>query len=212
VSATTLATLGLRGGNVQTSNTLWLNSNVSVNAGFTFIAGNVVANTTVLQVGANVQLNTSSVFLGNSTANAIMNTSAVIVGNAVVNSSAFSVSGSNIVLGANNVKFDQVIVRPITISTSGLSAQVIDAIAIATYRSSEYTLTIKDNDANNYQISKILLIHDGSAAYVTEYGILRSNSAMGVFSTGSNATHFTLTYTPVSSNTTIKGVAANALV
>jgi hypothetical protein len=211
MSATTLAATDIRGGNVQTANTLWLSSNVSLNASFSFISGNIVVNTTTLSVGANLTLNTSVLFLGNSTVNVLANSSKLVIGSSGVNSTAMAV-GSNIIANSTSVKLDQVVLHPITVTTTGTSAQEVDAIAIATFRSSEYTLTVKDNVANNYQISKMLLIHDGGAAYLTEYGILRSNSAMGTFATGSNATHFTLTFTPVSANTTLKGVATSSLV
>ena len=57
-------------------------------------------------------------------------------------------------------------------------------------------------------VSKLIVLHDGggatSNAFITEYAILNSNSAMGVYSAYSNATHIILQYSPVSSNVTLR--------
>lgn len=150
LGGTVLAANNIRGGTVETTNTLYVTSNL-------------VVNSSKLQVGANV----------------------------IVNTSSLSIGGSN--------------ESYVNVVTSGTSAQLIDSFDITTHRSAEYCLTIKNTAANGYQMSKLLLIHDDTDALVTEYGIIFSNTSLGVFSANANSTHVKLNFTPVPSATTVKG-------
>jgi hypothetical protein len=81
-------------------------------------------------------------------------------------------------------------------------AQTIDTFPIATYRSAEYLIQIANS--TQYQVSKILAIHDGTTSYVTEYGIMTTGVSMGVFSTSISAGSLLLQCTPVSNTGTAK--------
>ena len=87
--------------------------------------------------------------------------------------------------------------------TSGASQVVVDSFLIASYRSAEYLISIKDTTANNYQLSKILLIHDGGNTYMTEFGTVLSNTTVGVFDSSINSTAVALQFTPISATTNI---------
>ena len=87
---------------------------------------------------------------------------------------------------------------------------VIDSFLSSTFRSGQYTVSIKDTStsANAYQISQLLVTHVTDNAYVTEYGIITTNSSigtLGVFSANANTTHVKLNFVPSVTNTTIKG-------
>lgn len=47
----------------------------------------------------------------------------------------------------------------------------IDSFAAATYRSAKYVVQVSHASAG-YQVSEILVVHDGTTAYVTEYGVM----------------------------------------
>lgn len=121
----------------------------------------------------------------------------ITVGDVVINSSAIVVGG--IILETGGSSF--------TTTTTGATPQVIDYFDKLTYRSADYVLSIKDNNANAYQASKILVVHDGSVtdAQMIEYGIVYTNTAMGIMSANANSTHVRVFFTPVSTNTTVKG-------
>ncbi len=156
--ATTLCTNGLRGGNVQTSATLSITSNVSVNASSNFL-------------------------LGNSTVNV------------VINSSTVSISGRQLLPLQGQVN----------VQTSGTSAQLLDSFLKSDWRGADYLVTITDNAANNFQMMRALVVHDsGLDAYMTEYGLIYSNSQLGILSSNANTTHLRLYITPTSTNTQIK--------
>jgi hypothetical protein len=88
------------------------------------------------------------------------------------------------------------------VNTSTTSTVNIDSLPMTDHRSAEYLVSIKDNNANAYQIAKLLLIHDNGNAYVTEYGDLYTNTNIGVFSATQNATHAILQITNAGTNNT----------
>jgi hypothetical protein len=91
------------------------------------------------------------------------------------------------------------------LTTTGTGAQLLDSYAISTNRGVEYFISVKDNNANAYQATKVLTMHNNVAAFSTEYATMLSNASLGVFdaNVASNATHVTFYITPTSSNTTV---------
>ena len=69
----------------------------------------------------------------------------------------------------------------------------------------EYLIYITDNNTlTNFYSTKFILVHNGSAAFSTEYGSVVMGSTLGVLSSSVNATSAILSFTPTSSNTTVK--------
>jgi hypothetical protein len=64
-------------------------------------------------------------------------------------------------------------------SVSSTSATAVDTWAVATYRSAKYIVQI--TQGSNYQLSEILVIHNGTTVTTTEYGILETNANLGEF-------------------------------
>jgi len=194
-------------GNATFSNTLAVTgavtfSNTATIAGLANAAGGInttTANATSINVGANVNLTTSYLNIGNSSVNVVINSTSIVTGSVTVNSSMIVVGGSNVAtvaalsgLGISN-----------TITFTGTSSQVMDSISLSSTRSAEYLISANNNTANAYQVSKILVIHDGTTAYVTEYGTMYTNTSVVSISAGANATHMFINCTPVSTNTTV---------
>jgi hypothetical protein len=75
-----------------------------------------------------------------------------------------------------------------TTTVATTSQTVTDQFATAEFRSAEYLIQI--TQGSSYQVSKILLVHDGTTPYITEYGTLLSGSTLGTLDvdiTGGNA-------------------------
>lgn len=73
-----------------------------------------------------------------------------------------------------------------TIATT--TETVTDQFSTTEFRSAEYLVQI--TQGSSYQVSKILLVHDGTTPYITEYGTLLSGSTLGTLDvdiTGGNA-------------------------
>lgn len=188
VGVTLVANTALRGGNTTTSNTLEVSSNLNI-SGVQF------------SVGANVLATSERLFVGNSTVNSVVNSTTISMsGNLTVNSTALTI-------GENTITANALFNLPATINTttSGTSEQIVDSFLLATYRGSEYVVTITDTGANAYQMSKLLVLQDGGDGLATEYGVLFTNNQLGTFSSNANSTHCRLVFTPTVSATRIKG-------
>ena len=161
----------------------------AMSAGNGFVSGIFGANTVVATTiqGGNVT-NISVLTLGS---NLNSNGNIITTGNVTLNSTSVTISGE--------------VTSGINITTTGTSAQVVDSFLLNTYRSGKYLIQVTDNVNNNYQFSEVLLIQSTGNSYLTEYGIIVSNTAIGGFTSSVNATAAILNFTPVSSNTTVKG-------
>ena len=75
-----------------------------------------------------------------------------------------------------------------TTTVATTSQTVTDQFSTSEFRSAEYLIQI--TQGSSYQVSKILLVHDGTTPYITEYGTLLSGSTLGTLDvdiTGGNA-------------------------
>lgn len=57
------------------------------------------------------------------------------------------------------------------------TATSITTFAAATYGSAEYLVQVRDTVTGQRQVSKILIVHDGTTAYSTEYGVVFTGTA-----------------------------------
>lgn len=159
------------------------------------LSGGNTSTVTVLTVSSNVLIATENTLtVGNSSVNVFMNSSTISIGSISVNSSGIS---------SNSVSITPV---SINVVTTGTSVQLIDSFSKSTYQGGEYILSIKNNGANGYQISKVLLIHNVGDTHLTEYGLVYTNNQLGQISANANSTHCCLYCTPTETNTQIKGL------
>lgn len=89
-------------------------------------------------------------------------------------------------------------------STTTVGNQVVDQVNTNVYRSLKYMVQI--NTLTNYQVSEILIIHNGVDAFITEYGAINTGSSLATFSADVLADKLRLLVTPNQVNTTIKVV------
>jgi len=84
-----------------------------------------------------------------------------------------------------------------------VSATAVDTWAIATYRAAKYLVQITQGTA--YQVSEVLVLHNGTTTTMTEYGVLESGSALGTFTSDISTTNARLLVTMASATSaTIK--------
>lgn len=196
----------LRGGNVATAANLTITSNVSATGANSYFSSNVFVNSSNLTVNANTFALTG-VGGGNaitiSTNSTITNSVFIshfltLQGNTtVINSASFSnsVSITGTLNHANTQSF--VTATNAIIVTSGASTNsavssgniLIDSFNGNSYRGGKYVVSIKDVLGSTYQLTEILLMHDGTTAYTTEYATLRSSGTnLAVFSANLSGT------------------------
>ena len=88
-----------------------------------------------------------------------------------------------------------------TLATTTQTA--IDTFATTDYRSCKYTVQATDTVSSEYQIVEVLLIHDGTTAYITTYGIIHTGASEIVsFDADVNTGNVRLLATGASTNST----------
>lgn len=79
-------------------------------------------------------------------------------------------------------------------SVTTTTAQIaIDSFAAATYRSAKYVVQL--TQGTNYQVSEIMIIHNGTTTTMTEYGMMNTNGVLGTFATDISAGYVRLLVT-----------------
>ena len=172
---------------------------------------NSTSNSTSITFGNTVQntvVNTSSITFGNTVQNTVVNTSSIFISNSTSNLTISIPTSSQYANGKFflNANGSFVLVQDTirgNVETSGTTNTEINNYLTNTFASAEYLLAVKDNNANNYQSSKILITHDVDNAYLSEYAIIVSNNYVGSFFANSNTSHVRLYFNPTSTNTTI---------
>jgi hypothetical protein len=174
-------------------------------------SGNVTVNASSVQIN-NTLITNTSLKIGSSTANAIINSSSVVISNSTSNIS-FTVptsaqwTGGNYYLNANGSWATiATVYNPAsngTITTSSTSTVNIDSFSTSTYLGAEYL--VQANTSSAYHLTKLLVVHDGSTAYVTEYGSIIPSSSVGTFSATIASGNVAVQFTPASvSSTTLR--------
>ena len=97
----------------------------------------------------------------------------------------------------------------VTSTKTSTSQASIHSLAVATYRSVEYTIQI--TEGTKYHVTKILAIHDGTNVTFNEYGTLTTHSSLATFALDVNSGNMRLLATPASSNSTVFKVKFNAI-
>lgn len=197
-----------------TSNTVTANAinTNTFNVNTSILVGNATINSSInsssITIGNSV-LNSSSLLIGNSTVNSVINSTSVSLSNSTSNiaitiPTSSQVSNGVFYLNANGSWSAAGGLLSQSISTTGNSIQNVDTFSTTSYRTAEYLISVKDNVANNYYSSKLIIMHDGGNAYITEYGMITSNTSVGIFSANIISSNVCLQFTPVSTNTTVK--------
>ena len=81
-----------------------------------------------------------------------------------------------------------------TTSISSNAALVVDSFGKTTYRTAKYLVSITSN--SQYHGSEVLVLHDGTTAYSTEYATIYSNNSLAVISANLNNANVELIVTP----------------
>jgi len=91
----------------------------------------------------------------------------------------------------------------ISINTTGQTQQTLDSFSTSV-RSAEYFISVSSNDTSWFA-SKIIVIHDGTNAYLTEYGVVSTNDSEFItYDVDINSGNVRLLGTPNNSATNVK--------
>jgi hypothetical protein len=96
-------------------------------------------------------------------------------------------------------------------TTTSTSEVVIASFSTSVFRTNKHVIQVTDTVSNEYHSVEMLVVHDGSDAYRTEYGELHTGtSALATFDVDISGGNVRLLATPASTNsTTFKVVTQN---
>ena len=89
-------------------------------------------------------------------------------------------------------------------TSTNTDIQLLDDFTGTSYRAGKYLLSIKDTDNNYYQSTEIMIMHDGTNAYLTEYATLISSVTLGIFTANVDSGAVRLYVQPTNGSSVIK--------
>lgn len=95
-----------------------------------------------------------------------------------------------------------------TVATTTQTA--VDTFAIAAYRSAKYVVQI--TQGTNYQVSEIMVIHNGTTTTMTEYGMMNTNGILGTFATDISSSNARLLITMASATSATINITRTTIV
>ena len=96
-----------------------------------------------------------------------------------------------------------------TLTTTATTAdQILHSIGASTYRSVKYFVQV--TSGSSYHVVEIVLVHDGTAVIISEYGRVLTGSSLSTFDADINGGNLRLKVTPTNASTVYK-VAATAI-
>lgn len=160
------------------------------------IPNNKLTNSTISGVSLGSNLNTLTIGTGLS-GTSYNGSSAVTI---AIDSTVATLSGTQTLSNKSLNSFDQktgstsIANQSVWQSVITTTAQIaIDSFAAATYRSAKYVVQL--TQGANYQVSEIMIIHNGTTTTMTEYGMMNTNGVLGTFATDISAGYVRLLVT-----------------
>jgi hypothetical protein len=90
--------------------------------------------------------------------------------------------------------------RYTAISASGSpSATTVAQYETETFNGAYYVVCVEDTTNSHYQISEVIVVDDGTTAFITEYAINQTVTNLGDFDAAISGDNTTLTFTPIAS-------------
>lgn len=86
--------------------------------------------------------------------------------------------------------------------TNTTSNNTVDSFDASVYRSAKYHVQI--TSGTDYHVTEVLLIHDDTEVYITEYATIYSNTSLGNVSANINTGYVELLVAPSNSTSTVK--------
>jgi hypothetical protein len=100
-----------------------------------------------------------------------------------------------------------------TVTTASTAVATVNSFAASEFRSARYTVQITNSTDSTYQITEIILIHNGTTPEITEYGsVFTGAAAEATFDADISSGSVRLRATPVSSDTMVFKVVRHSII
>ena len=87
-----------------------------------------------------------------------------------------------------------------TLSSSSTGQQTVDSFSATAFRTAKYLIQVHNTTDSDYQALELLLFHDGSTVYLTQYASIFDNGAQATFDADINSGNVRLRVTPASTD------------
>jgi len=94
-----------------------------------------------------------------------------------------------------------------TYTTSSTTQVAVDTFSTSTYRSAKYQVQM--TSGSNYHVIELSVVHDGTTAYLSQYGEIVTNNNLGSFDASISGGVLSLLFTPNYSVTVVKFIRSN---
>lgn len=98
---------------------------------------------------------------------------------------------------------DQNAFDPYSASLTTTAQQFVDKFSIYDYRSAKYFVQM--TSGTDYHTSEVMVLHDGTNVYLTEYATMYTNNSLGIISADIQNGFVRLLVTPTNNTTEVKG-------
>ena len=206
----------MRGGTVDAAANLAVVSNVTFSGANSTLTSNVFINAANATVNANTFAITgigggnAITIVTNSTATntRMFATTFYLQGNSTfINTASFSnsVTVTGPVNVSNVINFSDNSIGSNSVTVSTATASIVDSFSGSAYRGGKYVVAIKDNANSTYQMTELMVMHDDTTGFTTEYATLRSvANNLALFSANLSGTTVRLWATPAVASSTYK--------
>ena len=105
--------------------------------------------------------------------------------------------------GSGTLTFEDIGTTTTTVTTTATTQTNLDTWAIASFRSAHYQVSISDATGTAYQSTELMLLHNGTAASISQYGTVLTGSELATFATDIDSGSLRVRITPASTNSTV---------
>jgi hypothetical protein len=121
-----------------------------------------------------------------------------------INIGTTGATGSTVKTGATTVVNNQLYITSGETTGITTTATAVSTFPTATYRSAKFTVQVEctaGTDVGKYQVSEILMLHDGTTATMTDYAVIRTGNNLVTFTADISAPDARLLATATAGNT-----------
>jgi len=182
---------------------------VDSNSSVTVVGDQILITSNNVQIGALDSFSNGINFSGQDirVRNANVSGSENVVGNITANG---SIQGNSIVVSTASIGSETI--ATISYTVTNTDSQAIDAIDPTVYRSVDYHVQMSQDSTNSYHTARMLVVHDGTTARVTEYGTLTTNNSLGTLSSDIVSGQLKLILVPTVNSASVRIVRAAMLI
>jgi hypothetical protein len=159
-------------------------------------------------------IGTYSAYISGSTINLDFTPNVSLATTYIVNTLRVSIASTNVGITTSSLEFNtcEISSNFVAISSSPSPTQIGISTFSTDYESSYYIVSVEDVTNGDYQASEILVINDGSNAYISEFGGIGTSSGLGTFGANYDViSGTTLNFTPIADASINVKIYRNAL-